>query len=119
MVIHSSTDSSTGHKIYPFRGVITVKADSRSHACLTKKARVLVHARKKPVDLRWTSASRRANKKENVQVAGERKKKVTAIKIPRPFQGLSLEDFNSKKKKRVETQASINQSAEAKRRGIK
>merc|ERR1719300_195382 len=101
MVITSETCVFSGAKIYPHRGTILVRADSKALPCLNRKVRVLQSERKKSVNFEWTIDFRRKNKKMKENKKTAKAKKFKAIKMPREFQGLSLDDFNNRKKKRI------------------
>jgi large subunit ribosomal protein L24e len=86
----------SGHKIYPGKGKLFVRGDSKIFRFISSKSESYFQQRLKPAKLHWTVTFRRLHKKgftESVQ-----KKKVKRVqKTIRPVVGASLDFIKAKR----------------------
>jgi len=89
-------DTFSGHKIYPSKGRLFVRSDSKIFRFGKPKHESLFHQRKNPRDISWTQVYRRQHRKgvaDNVQ----KKKTRRTVKHQRGFTGVTLADIAAKK----------------------
>lgn len=89
-------DSFSGAKIYPGRGTLFVRGDSKIFRFQSSKSASLFHQRKSPRRIAWTVLYRRQRKKG---VSEEKTKKRTrrTVKHQRPIEGASLDFIKEKR----------------------
>lgn len=83
-------DSFSGAKIYPGRGTLFVRGDSKVFRFESSKSASLFHQRKNPRRISWTVLYRRAHKK-GISEEAAKKRSRKAIKHQRAIVGASLE----------------------------
>lgn len=83
-------DSFSGTKIYPGRGTLFVRGDSKVFRFASSKSASLFHQRKNPRRVSWTVLFRRHHKK-GISEESSKKRSRKAIKHQRPIVGASLE----------------------------
>ncbi|KAL6941238.1 60S ribosomal protein L24B [Hanseniaspora osmophila] len=89
-------DSFSGSKIYPGRGTLFVRGDSKIFRFQNSKSASLFHQRKNPRRISWTVLYRRHHKKGiTEEVAKKRSRK--QVKAARPIVGASLEQIKQRK----------------------
>lgn len=66
MVLKTTVCRFSGLRIYPGKGILFVRVDSQQYLFLNKKCKSLYHDRKRPANLAWTVAYRKAHKKDQV-----------------------------------------------------
>merc|ERR1711860_120931 len=103
MVIRTSQCNFGGEKIYPFKGSIVVRPDGKTHTVFNRKRRLLIESKDKPVKFRWTSIWRK-NHKKGQEVLRQKTEKVVIQKGERDFRGLTMANFQKKKKVRAESE---------------
>ncbi|KIO32618.1 hypothetical protein M407DRAFT_241325, partial [Tulasnella calospora MUT 4182] len=89
-------DSFSGHKIYPSRGRIFVRGDSKIFRFSKPKHESMFKQRKNPRVIAWTQVYRRQHKK-GVADQVQKKKTRKTVKSQRGYAGLSLADLAAKK----------------------
>ncbi|KAK6198916.1 ribosomal protein L24e-domain-containing protein [Scheffersomyces amazonensis] len=83
-------DSFSGSKIYPGRGTLFVRGDSKIFRFQSSKSASLFHQRKNPRRISWTVLYRRQHKKGISEEASKKRSRKT-IKHQRAIVGASLE----------------------------
>ncbi|ABN65517.1 predicted protein [Scheffersomyces stipitis CBS 6054] len=83
-------DSFSGSKIYPGRGTLFVRGDSKVFRFQSSKSASLFHQRKNPRRISWTVLYRRQHKKGISEETSKRRSRKT-IKHQRAIVGASLE----------------------------
>jgi large subunit ribosomal protein L24e len=86
----------SGYKIYPSRGRLVVRSDSRIYRFLNGKCESLFLQRKKPSKISWTLVSRRMRKKGQ-QEENAKKQKKRVIKVQRAVVGASLDAIKARR----------------------
>ena len=96
MVVKTTACYFTEERIYPGHGIFYIKQNGKKLEFINRKSRNLYLGGRKPLNLRWTKAWRRAHKKESIlrQVKKEKRKH---LKAERGIEGLSLQDLLRKK----------------------
>jgi len=89
-------DSFSGHKIYPSKGRLFVRGDSKIFRFGKPKHESLFHQRKNPRDISWTQVYRRQHRKGILEGTAKKKSRKT-VKHQRGFAGLSLADLAAKR----------------------
>ena len=120
MVIRTENCVFSGKKIYPYRGVVFIRNDGKQAASLSHKILKLNEEKKKPLNYKWTYSWRKKNKKTGNTVAAHKKKRVKERKVEVSFQGMTIEEFNNRKKKRVDAKKEValkrNEEAQARKK---
>lgn len=102
-------DSFSGSKIYPGRGTLFVRGDSKVFRFQSSKSASLFHQRKNPRRVSWTVLYRRHHKK-GISEETSRKRSRKAVKHQRPIVGASLDEIKEKRnQKPAERKASREQ----------
>ena len=83
-------DSFSGNKIYPVRGTLFVRGDSKVFRFSSSKSASLFHQRKNPRRIAWTVLNRRQHKKGISEETTKRKNRRT-VKHQRAIVGASLD----------------------------
>lgn len=83
-------DSFSGSKIYPGRGTLFIRGDSKVFRFQSSKSASLFHQRKNPRRISWTVLYRRHHKKGLAEESSKKRSRKT-IKHQRPIVGASLE----------------------------
>jgi len=112
-------DSFSGHKIYPSRGRLFVRSDSKIFRFSKPKHESLFKQRKNPRVIAWTQVFRRQHKKGVADQATKKKSRRT-VKSQRGVAGLTLAELAAKKNEtpaqRLEArQAAITKAKEARK----
>jgi len=107
-------DSFSGHKIYPSKGRLFVRSDSKIFRFAKPKHESMFMQRKNPRVLAWTQVYRRQHKK-GVADQVQKKKSRKTVKSQRGYAGVSLAELAAKKNEtpaqRLEArQAAINKA---------
>lgn len=89
-------DSFSGSKIYPGRGTLFVRGDSKIFRYQSSKSASLFHQRKNPRRIAWTVLYRRHHKK-GISEETSKKKTRKAVQHQRPISGASLEFIKEKR----------------------
>jgi large subunit ribosomal protein L24e len=102
MVVKTTACYFTEERIYPGHGIFYIKQNGKKLEFINRKSRNLYLGGRKPLNLRWTKAWRRAHKKESIlrQVKKEKRKH---LKAERGIEGLSLQDLLRKKNETEES----------------
>lgn len=102
-------DSFSGAKIYPGRGTLFVRGDSKIFRFQSSKSASLFHQRKNPRRVSWTVLYRKLHKK-GISEEGTKKRSRRTVKHQRPIEGASLEFIKEKRaQKPAERKASREQ----------
>lgn len=102
-------DSFSGSKIYPGRGTLFVRGDSKVFRFQSSKSASLFHQRKNPRRVSWTVLYRRHHKK-GISEESSKKRTRRTVKHQRPIVGASLEFIKEKRnQKPAERKASREQ----------
>jgi large subunit ribosomal protein L24e len=94
-------DSFSGNKIYPGRGTLFVRGDSKIFRFYSSKTASLFHQRKNPRRISWTVLYRRKHKK-GVTEESNKKRSRKAVKHQRAIVGASLDVIKEKRSLRPE-----------------
>ncbi|KAI8916283.1 ribosomal protein L24e-domain-containing protein [Gorgonomyces haynaldii] len=86
----------SGHKIYPGRGRLFVRTDSRVYRFVNSKCESLFLQRKKPAKFDWTIVFRRLHKKDAAQESSKKRTRKT-VKVQRAVVGASLDAIKAKR----------------------
>ncbi|OBA19203.1 hypothetical protein METBIDRAFT_220105 [Metschnikowia bicuspidata var. bicuspidata NRRL YB-4993] len=89
-------DSFSGAKIYPGRGTLFVRGDSKIFRFQSSKSASLFQQRKNPRKISWTVLYRRQHKKGITEETKKRRTKKT-VKHQRPIEGASLDFIKEKR----------------------
>lgn len=89
-------DSFSGSKIYPGRGTLFVRGDSKIFRFQSSKSASLFHQRKNPRRVAWTVLYRRHHKK-GISEETSKKRTRRTVKHQRPIVGASLEQIKEKR----------------------
>ncbi|EEQ37044.1 putative 60S ribosomal protein [Clavispora lusitaniae] len=89
-------DSFSGSKIYPGRGTLFVRGDSKVFRFQSSKSASLFHQRKNPRRVSWTVLYRRHHKK-GISEETSKKRTRRTVKHQRPIVGASLEFIKEKR----------------------
>jgi len=111
-------DSFAGHKIYPSKGRLFVRGDSKIFRFGKPKHESLFHQRKNPRDISWTQVYRRQHRKgvaDNVQ----KKKSRRTVKHQRGFAGASLAEIAAKRAQAPAERQKVREAAIAKAKDLK
>ena len=115
MVIKTDPCDFCEYKIFPGRGSKFVAKDGKLHYFISKKTKSLYHQKKKAVNLTWTVAWRRFNKKLKVDELVKRRTKKTT-KVQKAIVGMSLEEI---KRRRAEDDKTKDQKLDAAKKEVK
>ncbi|OXG14480.1 large subunit ribosomal protein L24e [Cryptococcus neoformans Tu401-1] len=100
----------TGYKVYPSRGKVYVRGDSKTFRFLSAKAESLFLQRKNPRKIAWTQVYRRMHKKGiTEEVAKKRSRK--NVKVQRGIVGADLASILAKRTAKPEVRAAARQAA--------
>ncbi|ODV83490.1 hypothetical protein CANARDRAFT_29939 [[Candida] arabinofermentans NRRL YB-2248] len=106
-------DSFSGSKIYPGRGTLFVRGDSKIFRFQNSKSASLFHQRKNPRRIAWTVLFRRHHKKGiTEEVSKKRSRK--AVKHQRAIVGASLELIKERRSLKPEQRKANREDAAAK-----
>eukprot|EP00920_Eleutheroschizon_duboscqi_P004050 GHVT01009420.1.p2 GENE.GHVT01009420.1~~GHVT01009420.1.p2 ORF type:complete len:154 (-),score=19.91 GHVT01009420.1:741-1202(-) len=89
-------DSFSGAKIYPGRGTLFVRGDSKIFRFQSSKSASLFKQRKNPRKISWTVVYRKQHKKGITEETKKRRTKKT-VKHQRPIEGASLDFIKEKR----------------------
>ncbi|KAJ1917065.1 60S ribosomal protein L24 [Mycoemilia scoparia] len=102
--------SFTGYKIYPSRGRLFVRSDSRIFRFIDSKTESLFHQGKNPRKIAWTTVFRRQHKKGiSEEVAKKRTRR--AVKSNRGFVGADWQAIKAKRSEKPEVRAAARAQA--------
>eukprot|EP00544_Gedaniella_sp_CCMP2646_P014559 CAMPEP_0202501024 /NCGR_PEP_ID=MMETSP1361-20130828/34866_1 /ASSEMBLY_ACC=CAM_ASM_000849 /TAXON_ID=210615 /ORGANISM="Staurosira complex sp., Strain CCMP2646" /LENGTH=127 /DNA_ID=CAMNT_0049133653 /DNA_START=17 /DNA_END=397 /DNA_ORIENTATION=+ len=93
MVIKTDTCYYSEYKIYPGRGIRTVRRDGKLLAFITSKVKSLYNQKIKAQKLTWSQQWRRRNKKGRVENVQKRAKK-RAARVYKAIAGLAVEEIH-------------------------
>ncbi|KAL7009627.1 60S ribosomal protein L24 [Cystobasidiomycetes sp. EMM_F5] len=103
-------DALSGYKIYPGRGRLFVRTDSKAFRFVASKEESLFRQRKNPRKLAWTQIYRRVNKKGVSEEVAKKRSRRT-VKVQRGIAGLSLDDIKRKRTQPAEARAAAREAA--------
>merc|ERR1712225_172099 len=103
-------DIFSGYKIYPGKGRLYVRMDSKVFKFASSKEESLFLQRKNPRKLAWTQIYRRVNKKGVSEEVAKKRSRRT-VKHNRGFVGLSVEQLKQKRSQPAEVRAAARQAA--------
>ncbi|CDS05772.1 hypothetical protein LRAMOSA08300 [Lichtheimia ramosa] len=102
--------SFSGYKIYPAKGKVFVRSDSRTFRFINGKTESYFLQRLSPRKIRWTQIYRRVNKKGiSVEVRAKRTRRT--VKHERAVVGASWEEIRAKRTEKPEARAAARQAA--------
>lgn len=111
-------DSFSGSKIYPGRGTLFVRGDSKIFRFQNSKSASLFHQRKNPRRISWTVLYRRQHKKGiTEEVAKKRSRK--SVKNQRAIVGASLELIKERRSQKPEVRKAARDAAHEKSKAAK
>ncbi|KAH3679123.1 hypothetical protein WICPIJ_008731 [Wickerhamomyces pijperi] len=94
-------DSFSGSKIYPGRGTLFVRGDSKIFRFQNSKSASLFHQRKNPRRISWTVLFRRHHKKGITEEVSKKRSRKT-VKAQRAIVGASLELIKERRSQKPE-----------------
>ncbi|KAI5846185.1 ribosomal protein L24e-domain-containing protein [Tricharina praecox] len=103
-------DSFSGRKIYPSKGKLFVRGDSKIFRFVNGKSESLFLQRKNPRRIAWTVLFRRQHKK-GVHEETAKKRTRRTVKAQRPIVGLSLDVIKEKRSLRPEARQAVRAAA--------
>jgi len=103
-------DAFSGAKIYPGKGTLYTKIDSKSYKFQNSKAKSLFLQRKNPRRIAWTILFRKMHKKGVTEEVTKKKSK-KAVKHQRAIVGASLDDIKQKRSQKPEARLAARQEA--------
>jgi large subunit ribosomal protein L24e len=109
-MIRTYEDSFSGAKIYPGKGRVFVRGDSKFFRFQRGKSESLFKQRKNPRRIAWTVLYRRAHRKGLKEEAAKKRTRRT-VKAQRAIVGAPIEDIEARRRMRPEARAA--QRAEA------
>ncbi|KAI9495719.1 ribosomal protein L24, isoform CRA_c [Zychaea mexicana] len=102
--------SFSGYKIYPSKGKVYVRSDSRTFRFLNGKAESYFLQRLSPRKIRWTQIYRRLNKKGVTEQIVKKRTRRT-VKAERAVGGSSWDEIRAKRAEKPEVRAAARQAA--------
>lgn len=106
-------DSFSGTRIYPGRGRLFVRGDSKIFRFFSSKSNSLFDQRKNPRRIAWTVLYRRMHKKGHLEENSRRRNR-RVVKGQRGIVGLSLDQLKEKRAVRPEVRKAERDAAVAK-----
>lgn len=112
-------DNFSGAKIYPGRGKLFIRGDSKIFRFFNSKSASLFAQRKNPRQIAWTTLYRRHHRKGQVEEVTKRKSRKTQ-KVQRAVVGASLDLIKERKTmspelRKAEREAAISKAKEQKK----
>lgn len=112
-------DTFSGSKIYPGRGKLFVRGDSKIFRFFSSKSASLFAQRKNPRQIAWTTLYRRHHRKGQVEEVSKRRSR-KAVKTQRAVVGASLDLIKERKAtfpevRKAEREAAIAKAKEQKK----
>jgi len=104
------TCSFSGFKIYPGKGKVYIRIDSRVYRFVSSKPESLFLQRKNPRKLAWTQVYRRAHRKGITEEVAKKRSKKT-VKIQRGIVGADLASIMAKRNQKPEVRDAQRQAA--------
>lgn len=89
--------SFSGYKIYPGRGKVYVRLDSRTFRLLSSKVESLFLQRKNPRKVHWTTVFRKMHKKGITEEEKKKRSRKVVNKYQRAVVGLGVEELRKKR----------------------
>ncbi|KAI9245703.1 ribosomal protein L24, isoform CRA_c [Phascolomyces articulosus] len=102
--------SFSGYKIYPSKGKVYVRSDSRTFRFINGKAESYFLQRLSPRKIRWTQIYRRLNKKGVTEQIVKKRTRRT-VKAERAVGGASWDEIRAKRNEKPEVRAAARQAA--------
>ncbi|ORY98049.1 ribosomal protein L24-like protein [Syncephalastrum racemosum] len=102
----------SGHKIYPGKGKVFVRSDSKTFRFINGKTESLFLQRINPRKIGWTQVYRRLNKKGVTEEARKKRTRRT-VKHERAVAGATWDDIRAKRSEKPEVRAAARQAAKA------
>ncbi|EIN04667.1 hypothetical protein PUNSTDRAFT_55391 [Punctularia strigosozonata HHB-11173 SS5] len=106
-------DSFSGYKIYPSKGKLFVRGDSKIFRFATSKNESLFHQRKNPRKIAWTQVYRRMHKKGLTEETVKKRSRKT-VKHQRGIVGADLAAIAAKRNQTSQARLALRQAAIAK-----
>lgn len=106
-------DTFSGARVYPGRGKLFIRGDSKIFRFFSSKSASLFSQRKNPRQIAWTTLYRRHHRKGQVEEASKRRSR-KVLKTRRAVVGASLEDIKERQAKKPETRKAERDAAIAK-----
>ncbi|GMM51573.1 ribosomal 60S subunit protein L24A [Starmerella bacillaris] len=106
-------DTFSGARVYPGRGKLFVRGDSKIFRFFNSKSASLFAQRKNPRQIAWTTLYRRHHRKGQVEEVSKRRSK-KAVKTRRAVVGASLDDIKERQTKKPEIRQAEREAAIAK-----
>ncbi|ANZ77433.1 60S ribosomal protein L24-B [Komagataella phaffii CBS 7435] len=103
-------DSFSGSKIYPGRGTLFIRGDSKIFRFQNSKSASLFHQRKNPRRIAWTVLFRRHHKKGITEETSKKRTK-KAVKTQRAIVGASLDLIKERRSLKPEQKKAIKEAA--------
>ncbi|KAK9895162.1 hypothetical protein P389DRAFT_89334 [Cystobasidium minutum MCA 4210] len=103
-------DSFSGMKVYPSKGRLFVRGDSKIFRFSSSKNESLFLQRKNPRKIAWTVVYRRVNRKGVSEEVAKKRSRRT-VKAQRGVGGLSLADIAARRNQKPEARAAARQAA--------
>ncbi|PVU96647.1 hypothetical protein BB561_001041 [Smittium simulii] len=110
--------SFSGGKIYPGRGRVFVRGDSRTFRFLNSKSESLFHQSKNPRKISWTVVYRSLHRKGISEEVSKKRTRRT-VKYNRAIIGLSWDNIQNRKNEKPEVRAASRKTAIEKAKSVK
>ncbi|KDN44527.1 hypothetical protein K437DRAFT_257049 [Tilletiaria anomala UBC 951] len=107
------TDTWSLRKIYPGKGKLYVRGDSKTFRFVGSKSESLFHQRKNPRKIAWTVFFRRMHKKGITEEVAKKRSRKT-VKHQRGIVGASLDQIQARRNQKPEVRAAARNQALAK-----
>ncbi|KAJ2402434.1 60S ribosomal protein L24 [Coemansia sp. RSA 2559] len=105
--------SFSGYKIYPSRGRVFIRGDSKTFRFLSSKTNSLFDQDKNPRKIAWTRLYRKAHRK-GIKEEASKKRTRRAVKYNRAVVGVSWEAINARRNEKTDVRAAARAEAVAK-----
>ncbi|KAJ2516082.1 60S ribosomal protein L24 [Coemansia sp. RSA 1939] len=105
--------SFSGYKIYPSRGRVFIRGDSKTFRFLSSKTNSLFDQEKNPRKIAWTRIYRKAHRK-GLKEETSKKRTRRAVKYNRAVVGVSWEAINARRNEKTDVRAAARAEAAVK-----
>ncbi|KAJ1667277.1 60S ribosomal protein L24 [Coemansia sp. RSA 1646] len=102
--------SFSGYKIYPSRGRVFIRGDSKTFRFLSSKTNSLFDQAKNPRKIAWTRLYRKAHRK-GIKEEASKKRTRRAVKYNRAVVGVSWEAINARRNEKTDVRAAARAEA--------
>uniref|UniRef100_A0A6U0ZKF8 TRASH domain-containing protein n=1 Tax=Polytomella parva TaxID=51329 RepID=A0A6U0ZKF8_9CHLO len=111
MVLKTTLCRFSGLRIYPGRGLLFIRVDGQHYLFLNKKCKSLFTNKKKAAKLAWTSAYRKAHKKDQVAEVQKKKRRNATKSLNRSIAGASVDVIKQRRAEKPEARQASREAA--------